>query len=170
MITESNYADVERSKKGVLDVDTEQYYFDTLRPYIQEMMRTCKTDQELYRTLDKVVNATDSLCARKEFKRIPEEFEVLNIAITDKNYFNGVMKKAPESEKEMVRTLISKISDFMMIIKCEPEQASKEEKIKERIDYKLSPDGSPNGENGAYYTHNMKELNKPNPKTRIPNV
>lgn len=164
-ISEQTYVDAERGRRGILDIDTETYYFDKLRPYIMEMMLTCKTDQELYRTLDKVVNAVDSLCARKQYKRIIDELEVLNVAINDRNYFNGPMKRAPESEKEMVRQLISKISDFMMIIKCEPDDVVVEPKPKERLDYH-----SPSGENMTYATHNMKNLSKPVEKMRIPNV
>lgn len=164
-ISEQTYVEAERGRRGILDIDTEQYYFDNLRPYMQEMMKTCKADGELYRTLDKVVNAVDSLCVRKQFKKIPDEIEVLNIAINDRNYFNGPMKRAPESEKEMVRTLSSKLSDFLMIIKCEPDDVAVEPSIKERLDYH-----SPSGENMAYATHNMKELGKPIERMRIPNV
>lgn len=164
-ITENTYAEAERGRRGILDINTETYYFDTLRPYMQEMMRTCKTDGELYRTLDKVMNAVDSLCARGQFKQIPYELQVLNTAINDRNYFNGPMKRASEAEKEMVRGLTSKLSDFLMIIKCEPEDKVVEKEVKERLDYY-----SPNGENMTYATHNMKELSKPVSRMRIPNV
>lgn len=164
-ISEQTYVEAERGRRGILDIDTEHYYFDNLRPYMQEMMNTCKTDEQLYRTLDKVVNAVDSLCVRKQFKQIPDEIEVLNIAINDRNYFNGPMKRAPESEKEMVRKLSSKLSDFLMIIKCEPDDVAVEPSTKERLDYH-----SPSGENMTYATHNMKELVKPIERMRIPNV
>lgn len=164
-ISENTYVEAERGRRGILDINTETYYFENLRPYVQEMMRTCKTDGELYRTLDKVVNAVDSLCARKQFKKISDELDVLNIAINDRNYFNGPMKRAPESEKEMVRKLRDKLSDFLMIIKCEPDDVAVEEKTKERLDY-----NSPTGENIAYSIHNMKELNKPITRERIPNI
>jgi hypothetical protein len=87
------------------------------------------------------------------------------VAITDRNYFNGVMKKAPEAEKEMVRDLIAKITDLRMLVKCEQPYKPQEKAIKERLNY-----NSPVGENGDYNTHNMKILNNPNPKNRIPNV
>lgn len=164
-ISQDNYIEAERNRRGLLEIDTETYYFETLRPYIQEMMRTCKTDGELYRTLDKVVNVVDSLCARREFSRIPDELSTLNKAISDRNYFNGVMKKAPEAEKEMVRQLIGKLSDFIMIIKCEPVDKASKKEIKPRLDY-----NSPNGENMSYSTHNMKELNKKTEQRRIPNI
>lgn len=164
-ISENTYVEAERGRRGILDINAETYYFEKFRPYAQEMMRTCKTDENLYRTLDKVVNAVDSLCARKQFKRIPDELAVLNVAINDRNYFNGPMKRAPESEKDMVRQLISKLSDFLMIIKCEPDDVAVEQKTKERLDY-----NSPIGENMTYSTHNMKELSKPIPQPRIPNV
>ena len=163
-LTDTNYADSERNRRGILDINTNDYWFEKLRPYIQEMMRTCKTDGELYRTLEKVTNSVDPLCVNKKYDLIPNELEVLNKAINDANYFNGPMKKAPEEEKNMVRELITKLSDFIMIIKCEEDVVEEAPKIKERIDY------SPNGENGAYLNHNMKELNKPINSKRIPNI
>ena len=78
------------------------------------------------------------------------------------------MKKATESEKQLVRELAEKISDLRMIIKCEPVIERPQEKIRERIGY-VKNDFSPNGENEDYVFRNMSELTKPNPKPRIPN-
>ena len=170
MITEANYAEIEKARRGGLDIGTVEYYFDTLRPYMQEMMRTCKTDPELYRTLDKTINTTDGLCNSKRYQEIPDAIYTLQKAITDTNYFNGAMKRASEDEKSKVRELISKLSDFTMIIKCEPPVTQEESKSRQRLDYQSAPDGSPNGENMGYREHNMKNLTAPIPQKRIPNV
>lgn len=154
------------NKKDLLDINTEKYYFEKLRPFMQEMMRTCRTDQELFRTLEKVTNASDGFCQNKQFDELADAYQVLITAITDKAYFTtGPMKRGTEEEKNMVRNLVTKITDFLMIIKCEPRDDVKEPKVSERIGY-----SSPIGENEGFSSHNMKELTKPNPKNRIPNV
>lgn len=169
-ITNKEYNELQKETKGYLDVSAEDFYFDKVRPLMQTMLLQCKTDGELIRTIEKVINAADSFCVQKDYTNVAESFFTLEVAITDKNYFNGVMRKAPESEKEMVRDLISKISDLRMIIKCEPPQTPKEKEVKERLNYEPPRGNSPIGENKDYDIHNMKVLTEPNPKQRIPNV
>ena len=116
-ITEDDYENLQRQQKGLLDIDTQEFYFGNIRPFMQDMLLTCKTDKELLRTIEKVINAGDSFCNDKNYEALNESFDVLDTAITDANYFNGVMKKAPEEEKNKVRELIDKIADLRMIIK-----------------------------------------------------
>ena len=169
-ITNQAYNEFEKETKGLLDINANDFYFDKVRPHMQEMLLKCKTDGELLRTLEKVINAADSFCIQGNYEMVAESFDVLQIAITDKSYFAGVMSKAPEAEKEMVRDLITKISDLRMIIKCEPPFQPKEKKTKDRLNYEPSRNGSPVGENKDFDVRNMKTLNTPNPKQRIPNV
>lgn len=165
-ITENNYAEAEkeRNSKG-LDVNTTDYYFNKMRPYLKEMYMKCKTDGELLRTIEKIINAADSFCQAKDYTSVAESFNAIEAVITRDTYFNKAMKNAPEAEKEMVRGLISKIADLRMIIKCEPPIEPKEKKEVQRIGYQ-----SPIGENEDFATHNMKKLTEPKPKQRIPNV
>lgn len=167
-MTQDTYA--ANKKESLLDISAQDYYFDTMRPYLNEMLLKCRTDGELSRTIEKVINAADSFCARKDYNAVAQSFDTLETAITDKSYFNGVMKKAPEEERQMVRDLIAKISDLRMIIQCEDQQAPNEPKKRERLGYKEPSALSPNGENEDYQTHNMKVLNEPKPGKRIPNV
>ncbi len=169
-ITNEEYNKLEKESKGYLEVSAYDFYFNKVRPFMQDMLLKCKTDGELIRTLEKVINAADSFCIEKDYNSMMESFNVLERAITDRNYFNGVMRKAPEAEREMVRELIGKISDLRMIVKCEPPYQPKEPKERERLNYKAPTGNSPIGENEDYLTHNMKTLNEPNPKQRIPNV
>ena len=169
-ITNQVYNEFEKDSKGLLDISANEFYFTKIRPFLQEMLLKCKTDKELIRTIEKVVNAADSFCIKGDYAMVAESFDTLQTAITDKNYFNGVMSKAPEVEKEMVRDLIIKISDLRMVIKCEPPYQPKEKKIKERLNYESGKPNSPIGENKDYDSHNMKTLTTPNPKQRIPNV
>ena len=166
----TSYEQQEKEKKGYLDISAKDFYFKQIRPYMNEISLKCKTDKELLRTIDKVINATDSFIIREDWANVAESFQTLQIGITDANYFNGVMKKAPETEREMVRTLISKIEDLQILIKCEKDEPIKEEsKLRERLNYKKT-DNSPIGENEDFAIHNMAKLNEPKPKERIPNV
>lgn len=167
-ITEKEYNELQKDAKGYLEINTNDFYFNKFRPFVQEMLLKCRTDQELIRTLEKTINAADSFCIAKKYTELQDSLYTLDVAINDRNYFNGVMKKAPEAEKEMVRKLIEKISDLKMIIKCEPPHEEKEVKTRERLNYEKS-EFSPIGENKDYYSRNMKTLNKPIQKTRIPN-
>ena len=153
------------NKDSMLEISTNEFYFEKVRPFMQDMLLKCKTDGELIRTLEKVMNAADSFCIKKDYESFMSSFDTLETAITDKNYFNGVMRKAPETEKEMVRKLIEYITDLHMLVKCEKPIETKEESAKDRLNY----DKSPIGDNKDYAKHNMKILNEPNPKERIPN-
>ena len=92
-ITESDYENLQKQQKGLLDIDTQGFYFDNIRPFMKDMLLTCKTDKELLRTIEKVINASDSFCNDKNYEALNESFDILDTAITDANYFNGVMKK-----------------------------------------------------------------------------
>lgn len=170
-VTPSTYDEQEKERKGYLEISANEFYFNQVRPHMEEMTLKCRTDKELLRTIDKVINSADSFAIRQDWLNVSESFEVLQTAITDASYFNGVMKKAPEAEREMVRALSSKIADLQMLIKCEKTEPVKDNsKAKERLSYRAGIGNSPIGENEDFVTHNMTKLNEPKPKQRIPNV
>lgn len=147
------------------DIPANEYYFDKFRPYLEEVYEKSTSDEELCRTIRKAINAADTACVRGNYEGLSEAFDVLYVGITDKNYFNGIsMQKATEEEKKLIRGIAEKIVDLRTIIKCEPAEETKPEKIRERLNY------SPNGENLDFDSHNMAELNKCEPKQRIPNT
>jgi hypothetical protein len=168
-ITMQDYNELEKESKGLLEVNTSDFYFKTVRPLMDTILLKYKTDKELIRTIEKVINAADSFCIRKDYKSFIESFETLQTVITGNNYFYGVMSKASEEEKEAIRTLISKLDDLNMIVQCEDPYTPKEKKTKDRLNYKEPDKYSPIGENMDYVNHNMKILNESNPKKRIPN-
>lgn len=170
-VSPSTYDEQEKERKGYLEISAQEFYFNQIQPFMEEITLKCKTDKELLRTIDKVMNSANSFAIRQDWLNVSESFEVLQKAITDASYFNGVMKKAPEAEREMVRKLSSKISDLQMLIKCEKTEPIKNEnKAKERLNYRTGIGNSPIGENEDFVTHNMAKLNEPKPKQRIPNV
>lgn len=164
-ITQQQQNEVQKEQKGLLEINTKDFYFNKMRPFLNDILLKCKTDGELIRTIEKVINAADSFCIKEDYENFIASFDTLEIGITDRNYFNGVMKKAPEEERQMVRDLIEKIKDLRMIVKCEKPSEPKVKKTKDRLNY----DPSPIGENKDFGKHNMQKLNKPNPTERIPN-
>lgn len=156
--------------ESLLNVTAQSYYFDTMRPYLEKMYMTCVTDEELCRTIQKVINTGDTACANKEYIRLASAFDTIEVAITDKNYFNGVMKKASEEEKQLVKSLPEKITNLRTIIQYEPKDDVAPESKKERIGYRSGNLSSPIGENVDFVSHNMSVLNKAEPKKRIPNI
>lgn len=150
-----------------LEIPASEYYFTKLRPYLKEVYKVCVTDEELCRTITKAMNEADSACVRESYDDMAAAFDVLYTGITDKNYFNGVMKKATEEEKTLVRGIAEKIVDIRTIVKYEKKKEPNQVIKRERLGYNNS---SPNGENLDFGSHNMSELNKCEPKQRIPNV
>ena len=165
------YENIERSKVGYLEITASSYYFDTLRPFMSDMLLKCKSDEELIRTIEKTINTVDSACMSNDWALIDEIITYLNKPISDNSYFNSPrIKRATEEERSLIRELITKINEFKLILKYEKPSSVDNNKIKNRINYNPGNEKSPNGENKDFSTHNMKELNKPNPKERIPNI
>ena len=166
MITVKPEELLEKSKDDVFDVGAQKFYFEKLRPYMQDMLLTCRTDGELIRTIEKVINASDSFCQAEQYEELSDTYSVLLKGITDRAYFSTrPMRKAPEQEKEKVRELIAKVNDLLLILKYEKSAPPKEKYFKERVGYL-----SPNGENEDFVHRNMKTLNEAKPKERIPNI
>ena len=133
-VTEKEYNQIQKDSKDNLNVSAGEFYFNKVRPFMQDMLLKCKSDGELIRTLEKVTNAADTFIIRKDYENFMESFDVLQVGITDRNYFsNGPMRKASEEEKQMVRDLIVKISDLRLIVKCEPSVKPEENKIKDSL-------------------------------------
>ena len=93
-LTDQTYAEARR--ENPLEITASDYYFNTMRPYLEQMLAKCRTDPELTRTIEKTMNAADSFCAAKDYAAVSDSFEVLNTAISDKGYFNGAMKRGTE--------------------------------------------------------------------------
>ena len=170
-LSANDYNEIQKEDKGLLDISASEFYFDKVRPHIQDILLTCKTDPELIRTLDKAINAGDSFCARKEYGLLVESFEAFNKVAGNQKYFSGIIKQASEEEKNKIRKLTELVNDLRIIVQCEKPAQPKEVEAKDRIDYN-SPIGEIKGEgyNKGHLEHNITNLSKPIPKDRIPNV
>ena len=154
----------EEITSGIMDINSDEYWFNTLRPYMNDILSLNTSDRELNRTIEKIINITDTLMMQNRTKEIPKEFDVLRTVTLDRNYFvNGPMKGAPEEQKKLVKELNGKIDDFMLIIEVDPQMIPDAPVKPKRIDWE-------NGKSESYLTHNIKELKKPIGIKRIPNT
>lgn len=161
--------------KAPLEIGASDYWFQTLRPYMENMLMTCRTDEELIRTIEKDINTIDSVIVREEYPRIIGEkndpgvlVPLMNVLSSPQYYTTGPLRHSTEKEKEVVRGLIEKVNDFALILQFEKVPEKQESKTRERLGY--SPTGDGNGFNSDHAVRNMASLNKPNPRQRIPNV
>lgn len=166
----NNYDEIQKESKGYLDISASEFYFNKVRPHIQDMLLTCKTDQELTRTLEKIVNSGDSFCVRKEYQLLVKSFAVFSKVVTSYNYYSGPLRHT-EAERNKIEKLSELVSDLTLIVQCEKQEEPTETSTRERLDY-IPPIGGIKGEgfNGGHAEHNMKNLTKPIPAKRIPNV
>lgn len=170
-ISTNDYNDLQREDKGLLEISANDFYFDKVRPHMEDILLTCKDDPELIRTLEKIINAGDSYCVRKEYDLLLTSFDAYTKVVSGPNYFSRIIKNATEENKNKIRALTVLFSDLTMIIKCEKPAEFVETEAPERLDYN-SPIGGIKGDgyNNGHAEHNMKKLSEPNPKQRIPNV
>lgn len=159
----------EQKLKGNMEISASDYWFKNLRPYMSNMLMTCRTDRELTRTLEKDINSIDSEIIRAGYDAVDDDLDPLQKVISsDQYYASGPLRYAPEAEKEAVRMLLNKIKDFKLILQYEKPDKPKEPKVRERLNY--SPIGEGSGMNNDYMTRNMESLNKtPENMQRLPN-
>lgn len=168
-----------QKKSSFLEITTKDYYFDSLRPYMQGMLSACRTDPELIRTLEKTVNRCDSFAAvledpnhkserRENLQGLLDTNAIFNNVLNSPSYFGSgtSMSRASEREKEIIRNFLVKVRDFEAIIKSDlvsiPDGAE-EKKEPERLEY------SKEERMNSDVEHNMVNLTKPNAKKRLPN-
>lgn len=171
LTTNESRAEYEKSQNGLLDISASEFYMNKVRPHMKDIEFSCHTDPELVRTVTSTLNKADGDVARSDWAEVDDAFSVLRTAISDKNYFLGVISKASEEEKGKVRQLISLIDDFFLIIKAEKPVQKKDPEAPKRLNYREDETDPYRGQNGDYPTHNMERLTAPDPdyKPRIPN-
>lgn len=165
-LTQEENIQMQKQQNGVLDIDANKYYFETLRPALYKFNRTYHTDRELNRTIVEVINKVDSAITRKDYIDVQDSYINLLSGVQDRSYFTaGPMRYGSDEEKKAVNDLITKFNDLSVILKYEQPPKKEEHKVKERLNYQ-----PPNGGNMGY---NLDDLSNRGPKTnreRIPNV
>ena len=168
--------DQDTRRTSVLDITADKMYNETLRPMMQDMLIRCKTDPEVTRTLDKIMNALDGFLKENTVDSLSNANETiqpaLKVLMADTYYRDGALRRASDEEVKTVKEFAQKLSDLSMLLRIEIDnhEPEPEEQPKERIDY-ITPHGvGTAGENNEWKTHNIKTLNEPHPAKRLPNL
>lgn len=103
----------------ILEIMPEDYYFDTLKPLMDDMYMNCRYDGELTRTLEKLTNDANQYAVTKDYEKLGESFDVILKVITDKGYQkSNLYVRASQEEKNMVQEFNKSVQELLMIIKC----------------------------------------------------
>ena len=159
----------EQKKTGMLDIDSKQFYWDKLRPLINDYQMKYSSDPELNKTFMKMLNTADSATQNDDIDLVVESMGVFNKAVTDKSYMQRHMKTATDEEKQMIEDIFKKVSDLLLIIQSEGKRKKKEVETKERLNYIPSEDNYFGGTNGDFKQRNMSTLNDGEPVNQILN-
>ena len=152
---------------SLLEIGAEDFYFKKLRPDLIKFNETYHTDRELNRTIGEVINKVDSAIIDKRFSDVSEAYSNLLEGINDKNYtISGPMRYGTEEEKQAIRDINGKFSDFSMILEYEKEPEKVKPPIRERLNYR-EPD--PNGNSNGYNLDDLSNRGPKENKERIPN-
>lgn len=164
-LSQNESKNIQREQSGLLDINANKYYFETLRPALIEFNKTYHTDRELNRTIVEVMNKADSAAMDQRINDLAESYENLLSCVNSKNYMiSGPMRYGTEAEKSAVKDLVDKFNDLTMILKYEKPSVKENQPIKERLNYQPP--------NGGFMGYNLDDLSNRGPrqnKERIPN-
>lgn len=161
-----------RKPSSLLDIGADDYWCKTLRTNINDFRANYHTDEQLSRTLDKIVNEVDGLVTNKEYNRINDSFESLITTVERSRgayYKKGSFKDASDEEKDKLRELMSKVNDFRLILEYETTPEKEEKKIKPRINYQ-EPNGNMPGKNLDDFSNRLNYGAPKQTRPRIPNI
>jgi hypothetical protein len=165
MLTQEDHIKLEQQQTGLLEIDANKFYFDKLRPFLQEFNKTYHTDRELNRTIVEVINKVDSALTDKRYRDVEDAYSSLLGGIQNRNYtISGPMRYGSDEEKKAVNSLIEKFNDFSVILKYEKEEDKEKPKLRDRLNYQPP--------NGGIMGYNLDDLSNRGPREnreRIPN-
>lgn len=120
-----------------LEIMPEDFYHDTLRPELYEILSKVKFDPVLVLTVEETINKADYSSVNKKYRQLTEDLQPLATALLSKNYQKSdSFIRADDEEKVIVRKVAKDIQDLLTIVKCTKEPEQKEEKLsRERLNY-----------------------------------
>lgn len=129
-----------RERESNLTILPENYYFDTMRPYMQKCMREAKYDEVLINELELIQNRADGHASRKEYSLLAEDFDQLaTVLLSPKSGYRDTYewKQATIEERTLIEDLGDKCQQLLTIAKCtkEPEHKDGAFQARERLGY-----------------------------------
>lgn len=119
---------------NLFNTDSTEEWEDHVRPFIDDVIKTCRTDDVLISTLENLLNHVDSDIMEKvnfSFRLEP----IMNV-ISKPTYYTGTLKNAYQEEIKKVRELHERLSVFQTMVKSEFRSTPKpdeKEPVKDRL-------------------------------------
>lgn len=127
----------ERVSSNPLQIMPEDFYYDTLRVDLMNVLAKVEFDVVLKLTVEEVINKADGASVNKNYEQLAEDLQPLATALLSKNYQRSdEFIRADEEEKTIVRKLTKDVQDLLTIIKCTKEPEKEEKKLsRQRLNY-----------------------------------
>ena len=127
----------EKVSSNPLQIMPEDFYYDTLRVDLMNVLAKVEFDVVLKLTVEEVINKADGASVNKNYEQLAEDLQPLATALLSKNYQRSdEFIRADEEEKTIVRKLTKDVQDLLTIIKCTKEPEKEEKKLsRQRLNY-----------------------------------
>lgn len=122
-----------------LEIMPEQYYFDKVKPLLDEMFGKIKFDPVLVSTVEEVMNKANAYAVHKDYDNLVESMNPLTIVLLNsKSQYlkTKIYSTASTEEKALVEKLASELQQLLTICQfSKSEKTVKEDKVRPRLGY-----------------------------------
>ena len=127
----------EKISNNPLQIMPEDFYYDTLRVDLMNVLAKVSFDTVLKLTVEEVINKADGSSVNRNYNQLAEDLQPLATALLSKNYQRSdEFIRADEEEKAIVRKLTKDVQDLLTIVKCTKAPEKEEEKpSRQRLGY-----------------------------------
>ena len=155
--------DIRNSFQNPLEIMPEDYYYNTLRPQMLEVLSTVSFDPILVDTVERTMNKADGSSANKQYRQLEEDLYQLSVVLLSSRSYtrSDDFIRASEEEKKLIVKFSKDLQEILTIIACTKDP------VKEAVKYtreRLSYDENQK-ENVIYSTGQEDES-----KRRLPNI
>lgn len=122
-----------------LEIMPEQYYFDKVKPLLDEMFGKIKFDPVLVSTVEEVINKANTYAVHKDYENLVESMNPLTmVLLNSKSQYlkTKIYSTASTEEKALVERLANELQQLLTICQfSKSEKTVKEDKIRPRLGY-----------------------------------
>lgn len=122
-----------------LEIMPEDYYFDKVKPLLDEMFGKIKYDPVLVSTIEEVTNKANAHAVHKDYEALAEDMNPLTmVLLNSKSQYlkTKIYSTASTEEKALVEKLANELQQLLTICQfSKPELTVKEDKVRPRLGY-----------------------------------
>lgn len=122
-----------------LEIMPEQYYFDKIKPLLEEMLGKIKFDPVLVSTIEEVINQANTHAVHKNYDELVNAINPLTmVLLNSKSQYlkTKIYSTASTEEKALVEKLASELQQLLTICQfSKTEKTVKEDKVRPRLGY-----------------------------------